>query len=108
MRHYMILDDLSTIEAEKKADKTARQDLEDWRAMDAKALMAIRNNIQGRPTEAIRGKSTALDVWNALQITYDGKGGMLIYHAISDIHCLQCKSAAKTNDYVNTFRKLLL
>ena len=32
---------------------------------------------------------------------------MLIYHAISDIQRLQCESAAKTDDYVNTFRKLL-
>jgi hypothetical protein len=106
-KRYLKPDDLSTDEAWDEADKAARQEWEDWRAMDAKALMAIRNNILGRPAEAIQGKTTVLDAWNALQITYEGKGGMLIYHAISDIQRLHCESAAKTDDYVNTFRKLL-
>jgi hypothetical protein len=79
-------------------------------AMDAKALMAIRNNILSRPTEAIQGKTIAIamDAWNALQITYDSKGGMLVYYALSDITRLQCENAARINDYINTFRKLLL
>ena len=48
-----------------------------------------------------------MDTWNTLQITYEGKGGMLVYHTLSEITQIQCDSAAKTDYYINTFRKLL-
>ena len=106
-KRYPKPQDLSNDDDWEDASTEQQTQWENWVAMDAKALMAIRNNILSGPLDAIQGKKTAIDVWNTLQITYEGKGGMLVYHALNDITRLQCENTAKTDEYINTFRKLL-
>jgi hypothetical protein len=113
-RHHLISDerypkpkDLTDIELWKTATPEQQEAWKLWEAKDAKAMMAIRTNLTKGPAEIIEGLEIAEDAWKAIQVQYEGRGGLLVYHALIDITQLRCENTAKTEEYIGSFRKLL-
>ncbi|XMA07536.1 hypothetical protein WAI453_000327 [Rhynchosporium graminicola] len=46
--------------------------------------LAITLNYKAGPLAHTTGKTTALDMWEALQAQYEGGGNILVYNAIQD------------------------
>ena len=57
---------------------------EKWKAGDGKAKTLIINSVFQEPMSIIKGKKTALEMWEALEHQYKGTGKVLSYTYIED------------------------
>ena len=54
----------------------------DWKASDGKAKLLLMNSILSEPTSIIKGKTTALAMWEALEHQYQGTGEVLLWNCV--------------------------
>lgn len=68
-----------TLDNIKDATKQERLDWKEWRVGDAKAKLALSWNLTSTQAGVIQYRATAKECWDALQNTYGGSRGTLLY-----------------------------
>ncbi|CZS92400.1 uncharacterized protein RAG0_02842 [Rhynchosporium agropyri] len=66
--------------------------------------LAITLNCKAGPLAHTTGKTTALDMWEALQAQYEGRGNVLVYNAIQDYVKLQYNDFNSLEKFVVAFK----
>jgi hypothetical protein len=86
-------------------DKTMVTKYQVWKAGNASALKAIRDNIADAITvAAIDSLSTAVDAWSSICAAYVGKGFMLQAKSADDFYLLKYKDFNNVNKFISEFK----
>ena len=71
-------------EDDEKADAEKLKIWLEWKAGDGKTKLLIMNSILAEPSSVIKGKTTALAMWEALEHQYHGTGEVLLWSCIEN------------------------
>ena len=84
------------------ADKLEEQQIQESR--DACIKLAISYNCQSTPQQVVIGKKTALEIQQALQIQYKGKGYVIKYNAIQKYITLKYKDFIDLTSFIIAYQ----
>ena len=92
---------------DEKADAKKLEEWQSWEAGDAHMKLVISYNCQSMPQQVVMGKKTALEMWQALQIQYEGKGYVIKYNAIQKYVMLKYEDFTDLTSFIIAYRKAI-
>ncbi|XMA13681.1 hypothetical protein WAI453_006472 [Rhynchosporium graminicola] len=87
-----------------EVDDKALKKWQDWESGESQMKLAITLNCKAGPLAHTTGKTTALDMWEALQAQYEGGGNVLVYNAIQDYVKLQYNDFNSLEKFIIAFK----
>jgi hypothetical protein len=94
-------------EDDEKAVGDKLKEWQDWESGDARMMLAISYNCQTTPQQVVMGKKTALEMWQALQIQFEGKGYVIKYNAIQKYVNLRYEDFTDLTSFIIVYRKAI-